>query len=125
MLYSRDVEMLLNALQHESDEGMIARYVFYLANSYKDAGDKENATIWYRVRCMMGWWDQEIYESLLSIGKMNEDLEALKRAIEVCPTRPDAYYHALWFARHKENHRYDRVLFLLHRRLGGSSKLDY
>jgi glycosyltransferase involved in cell wall biosynthesis len=110
LLYSRDVEMLLNALQHESDEGMIARYVFYLANSYKDAGDKKNATIWYRVRCMMGWWDQEIYESLLSIGKMNEDLEAFKRAIEVCPTRPDAYYHALWFARHKENHRWMREI---------------
>ena len=33
-----------------------------------------------------------------------------KKAIEVCPTRPDAYEAALFMARDKENHRWMRQI---------------
>jgi len=109
-LYERDAKMLMDALVTENDEFLLTRYVFYLANSYKDAADKDNAIRWYKMRTMLGKWDQEIYESWLSIARFTEDLEMFKKAIEVCPTRPDAYEAALFMARDKENHRWMRQI---------------
>lgn len=51
------------------EEGLSAdpnneRYVFYLANSYRDVGQFEKAIEFYEKRATMGKWDQEVYYSL-------------------------------------------------------------
>lgn len=51
------------------------RNVFYLAQSYRDAGELEKAIIYYRKRSGMGGWPEEIWNSLFEIGKISERLE--------------------------------------------------
>ena len=53
---------------------MISRYTFYLAQSYRDAGDNANALRTYLKRAGQGFWDQEIFVSLLCAGRLMETL---------------------------------------------------
>lgn len=71
------------------EQGLIAepnntRYRFYLANSYKDCGEKEKAIENYKKRVTMGGWVEEVYISLLRIAQLSEGLKTFP---EVC----DAY----------------------------------
>lgn len=49
-----------------------ARYIFYLAESYRDAGDPIHALEWYQKRVDIGGWKEEIFWSLLQIAKMHK-----------------------------------------------------
>lgn len=70
--YRRDALILERALIDEPDN---SRYVFYLAQSYRDAGDLERAVLNYRRRVEMGGWPEEVWFSLYQIAKLNERLE--------------------------------------------------
>ena len=49
-----------NALQTETDPFLVSRYKFYLAQSYRDAGEKKKALQDYQDRSKLGFWNQEI-----------------------------------------------------------------
>jgi len=71
--YAKDVALLEQGLR---DEPGNARYQFYLAQSYRDAGQPEKAVAAYHRRVALGGWDEEVYVSLYQIATL---LEALAR----------------------------------------------
>src|SRR4249919_2098207 len=56
---SRDIALLEQALQIETRPGLIERYNFYLAGSYYDTGNFEKAAEHYRIRSVLGGFDEE------------------------------------------------------------------
>jgi glycosyltransferase involved in cell wall biosynthesis len=92
--YRRDAEVLEAALKDEPDN---ARYLFYLAQSYRDAGDTERAIEAYARRAQIGGWDEEVWYALYQIGVLKEkagrDTEevmvALLEAFQYRPARAE------------------------------------
>jgi glycosyltransferase involved in cell wall biosynthesis len=76
--YLKDAKLLETALELEPDN---ARNIFYLAQSYKDYGDKEKALLNYSKRAEMGGWDQEVFWSLLQVAILQEHLDYPKEAV--------------------------------------------
>jgi FkbM family methyltransferase len=72
--YSNDAAILEEALKKETDPFLIARYTFYLAQSYRDCGERERALSAYLRRAGQGFWDEEVYVSLLGAGRLMEGL---------------------------------------------------
>lgn len=74
------------------------RWLFMLAQSYKDAGMPREAAETYelRARYVGDGWEQERYVSLLELGKLREDPDALTIAYAFDPTRIEAL---VWLAR--------------------------
>ncbi|MBK8994706.1 MAG: glycosyltransferase [Myxococcales bacterium] len=92
--YRSDARVLEEALKTEPDN---ARYVFYLAQSHRDAGDLEAAIEAYARRASMGGWAEEVFYSLLQLGllleKQGDPFEpaqaAYLRAYQFRPTRAE------------------------------------
>lgn len=63
----RNVELLTEGLKKEPNN---ARYAFYLAESYRDAGERAKALEWYQKRVDMGGWEEELFYSKLQIGHL-------------------------------------------------------
>src|SRR5262249_261782 len=61
--YRLDAEILSAALQTETDPLMQSRYQFYLAQSYRDCGEKEKALQAYLKRAELGFWVEEVFIS--------------------------------------------------------------
>jgi len=69
--FIRDVELLKKGLvDHPNND----RYLFYLANSYRDLGQYENAIETYKKRIEVGGWFQEVWHSYYSIGNCYKHL---------------------------------------------------
>lgn len=89
-----------------------SRYVFYLAQSYKDGGDHFNALKNYERRVEMGGWDQEVFWAKYQIALMKEVLkmppeEVIESYIDAYtfrPTRAEPLCHLATFYRSQENH---------------------
>jgi glycosyltransferase involved in cell wall biosynthesis len=69
--YLKDAQTLEKILEVEPDN---ARYVFYCAQSYRDAGNLELALKYYTLRTKMSGYLEETYISFLEIGKIKERL---------------------------------------------------
>lgn len=69
--YLKDIALLESALRDEPDN---ARYAFYLAQSYRDAGQTANAIEAYERRAAMGGWEEEVWYSRLQIAVLRERL---------------------------------------------------
>ena len=72
LTYRRDAILLETALLSEPDN---PRYVFYLAQSYRDSGDFELAVRNYKRRVEMGGWSEEIWFSLFQIASLRERMD--------------------------------------------------
>lgn len=83
--YERDAAVLEQALQTEPNN---ARYVFYLAQSYRDAKQPELALKHYRKRAQMGGWQEEVWYAQLQAAFL---LEQLNRPSEALVAFLDAY----------------------------------
>ncbi len=93
--YLRDIEVLERALR---DEPGNARYAFYLAQTYRDAGRAvpstatergHQAIAQFRKRADMGGWDEEVWFSVYQVAALSEELGAA--AAEVCEKYLTAY----------------------------------
>jgi glycosyltransferase involved in cell wall biosynthesis len=112
MKYQKDAAVFEQALAVETDPFLSARYRFYLAQSYRDAGQPELAIENYLKRSELGFWDEEIFYSLYSVAKLKEVLnhpeediiETYLRAHRLCPTRVEAIHGAARFCRNKGRH---------------------
>lgn len=69
--YADDARVLEAALKAEPDN---ARYVFYYAQSLRDAGRPEPALAAYRCRAAMGGWDEEVWYARYQIALLHEAL---------------------------------------------------
>ncbi|MGW3496950.1 glycosyltransferase [Streptomyces sp. NPDC001020] len=93
--YLRDAEILQQGLAKEPDN---ARYVFYLAQSWRDAEEPEKALEAYDRRAAMGGWAEEVFCAHLYAARLAERLERPSaevmdrylRAYESRPSRAEA-----------------------------------
>jgi glycosyltransferase involved in cell wall biosynthesis len=93
--YANDARILEDALQGDPDN---ARYVFYLAQSYRDCGELDKAIETYERRAKMGGWAEEVYYALLQVGVLGQRTKrdptsvvaALLRAYQYRPSRAEA-----------------------------------
>lgn len=69
--YRNDARVLEAALEREPDN---ARYVYYLAQSYRDSQQHAQAERYYRKRAEMGGWEEEVWSSLYQVGLLRERL---------------------------------------------------
>lgn len=97
--YLGDADVIEQALKQETDADLTTRYLFYLAQSYRDAGRHELAIDWYKKRIEAGGWPEEVWRSKYEIGLLHEildDSERAKRfyldAFEYRPSRAESLY---------------------------------
>lgn len=97
--YLGDAHTLEQALQQESDPDLARRYLFYIAQSYRDAGRTEQAIAWYQRRRAAGGWPEEVWFSIYQIGLLHEVLGETDKAragwldaYEYRPTRAESFY---------------------------------
>lgn len=100
--YRDDADLLSEALRTETDPFLISRYTFYLAQSLRDAGEPQLAYDAYLRRAEQGFWQEEVYVSLLRAAQLSEVLKhpvdqqiaAYLRAYDVVPARAEALHGA-------------------------------
>ena len=92
----KDIEVLLKGLESEPNN---SRYVFYLAQSYKDDYNFPKAIEYYRKRFELGGWFEEVYYSAymivlcnLSLGDVIEAEYWTQKAFVAHPKRAEALY---------------------------------
>lgn len=107
--YLRDAALLEAALQESPDD---ARNRFYLAQSYRDAGESAKAHDHYERRAGMGGWIEEAYVARCEQGRMAIALghahhDVLRIFLEAWHLRPQRV-EALWYAARycRQNKRY-------------------
>jgi len=110
--YSKDAAILEKACECETDTGLRNRYVFYCAQSYKDAGNIEKAIEWYEKVLELNTWDQEKYISYLRLGECFKQIgdEATMvyywtKGYSFMPSRVETLYQLINHYRHKGEHR--------------------
>ncbi len=94
--FERDVLLLEEDLRRDETN---ARSVFYLAQTYRDMGKREQAVQFYERRAAMGGWEEEAFYSLYQAGVLRADLgdwpaalATLVRAFEYRPARIEPLY---------------------------------
>lgn len=105
--FKKDALLLESTLLEEPDN---ERYVFYLAQSYRDAGDWEQALRNYQKRVEMGGWAEEVFFSLYQIAHLYKAMkyswekvkEAYLKAFQFRPSRAEPLYEIALHYR-KEN----------------------
>ena len=73
--YEDDAVALEKALLTETDPFLRSRYTFYLAQSYRDCGEREKSLTNYLKRAEQGFWSEEIFYSLYQAAKLKEALD--------------------------------------------------
>lgn len=100
--FKRDIKLLKAALKDEPNN---ARYMYYLAQSYRDAGNPEKAAKWYKRRVKAGGWEEEKWHAqymyahcLLQMGDEAGYIEQTLAAYNMRPTRTEPLYDlANWY----------------------------
>jgi tetratricopeptide (TPR) repeat protein len=97
--YLGDARLLEQALNREQDPELATRYLFYLAQSYRDADQLELAIGWYQKRIERGGWAEEVWFSKLQIANLRERLGDYSTAklsyldaFEYRPTRAESLH---------------------------------
>lgn len=105
--YQEDATVLENALRTETDPFLVSRYTFYLAQSYKDCGERQKALEHYLKRAEQGFWSEEIYIALFEAGNLmaaldrpfEEVVAVYERATQSVPARAEALHAASRYCR--------------------------
>ena len=63
--FDRDISLLVQGLK---DEPWNARYMFYLAQSYRDTQKWDDAVLWYQNRVEAGGWEEEVWYAQYMVG---------------------------------------------------------
>lgn len=104
--YQKDAKLLEDALKNDPNN---TRYMFYLAQSHRDAGELDKSIEWYNKRIEKGGWDQEIFWSMFQIARMLEAqgksaeviLPAYYKTFDYRPSRAEPLYHVANYYRLK------------------------
>jgi len=78
--FERDIRLLTDGISVEPNN---ARYHFYLANSYYDFGDYDNAISMYQKRIQMGGWMEEVWYSYYRMGLCYKNMDKIHDAIYI------------------------------------------
>lgn len=90
--FFENIRLLQEGIKQEPEND---RYYFYLAESYRDAGEKAKALEWYQKRVNKGGWAEEVYWSMLQIGHCLRDLGLPKNVVA------ESYLNAFRFRPHR------------------------
>lgn len=107
--YSNDAKILEEELKRDPQN---SRYVFYLAQSYRDSNQIDKSIENYIKRSEMGGWEEEVYYSLYMIAKLKETrgdnilevTNAYSMAWEYRPQRLEAVFHTMRKLREQNRH---------------------
>lgn len=96
--FLKNIQLLEEGLKKEPKND---RYAFYLAESYRDAGEKGKALEWYQNRIKIGGWDEETFWAMFQSAILLRDLglpssvviEGLLAAHRFRPHRPEPIYY--------------------------------
>ena len=110
--YQRDAAVLEAALDTETNPFLLARYRFYVAQSYRDCHEPEKALASYLARSELGYWQEEVFVSLYCAAQLKEQLghpeheviDTYIRATDAQPGRVEALYKASRFCRQKRRY---------------------
>jgi glycosyltransferase involved in cell wall biosynthesis len=87
--FERDIRLLKEGLEKEPES---TRYWFYLAQSYRDAGQTEKAAEAYAKRAGMGGWDEEAWYARLQqarcLRKLGDEGGFVREALAAFNQRP-------------------------------------
>lgn len=107
--FERDIRLLLRGLEDKPNND---RYTFYLANSYRENGEKQKAIETYKKRIEIGGWIEEIWQSYYNIGKCYQSLGEHEKAIanwlegyDRFPDRLENIYEIMTHYRGRSKHR--------------------
>jgi glycosyltransferase involved in cell wall biosynthesis len=113
--FTRDIQLLEKGLK---DEPGNARYLYYLAQSYKEAGQPKKAIKYYERRIAAGGWDEEVWSAQHMLAQCYKDMgkdakfvwHSLK-AYNMRPQRAEPLYDvAKWF-REKPDQQHASLVF--------------
>ncbi|MFO1392373.1 MAG: glycosyltransferase [Steroidobacteraceae bacterium] len=119
--FEKDARVLEQALATETDPFLKSRYTFYLAQSCRDSGDQRRALDLYLDRAGQGYWQDEVYVSLLEAARLMEQLDypeqqvidAYLKAAQAAPRRAEALHGAARYCRikqrYEEGYRYAKA----------------
>lgn len=106
--YTRDIQLLKRGLEELPNND---RYLFYLANSYRDTHQFELAIETYKQRIQVGGWFEEVWQCHYNIGKCFKMLNQWEPAIfhwleayEVYPSRLENLYEIIHYYREIGKH---------------------
>ena len=123
--FLRDIALLKKGLEEHPNND---RYTFYLANSLKDAGKKEEAIASYRNRIALGGWIEEVWYSYYNIGKCYQEMGQMESAIcawmeayEVYPNRIENLYEIIQYYRCQGKYKLAQLFYVL----GDESRTKY
>lgn len=102
--FKNDIKLLSEGFKAEPNN---SRYMFYLAQSYKDLKNYTEAVVWYQKRIEAGGWHEEIWYSMYMIAlcyvKMNypyqQIVEACLRAHNYYSKRAESLFLLLEYCR--------------------------
>ena len=110
--YQKDADVFLKHLEIDPYN---PRYLFYCAQSFRDAGNKEKALEYYMKRTQVKGWIEESYVALLEAGKLLEELDkeqvedAYINAHIMFPFRAEALAHLASF--HRKQNMFHKAYF--------------
>lgn len=107
--FLENIKLLEEGLKQEPDN---ARYAFYLAESYRDAGEKGKALEWFQNRVARGGWAEEVFWSLLQIGHLLRDIGLSKNIVKMSylnafnyrPHRVEPLYYLVELCNQEKNY---------------------
>ncbi len=107
--FERDIKLLSTALIADPSN---TRYHFYLANSYFDTQQYENAIKHYKQHIALNAWDQERYYSYYKLGKcykaLNDEVSMnyyWTKGYSYRPTRAETLYELINYYRNKGEYK--------------------
>ena len=98
--YLDDAKILEKAFIHslETNDGLFSRYSYYCANSYLDAGKKDEAIKWYKKTLTLNGWFDEKYNSCLALFQLIDDESRyyfLTKSFTFNPRRVEGIYELI------------------------------
>jgi tetratricopeptide (TPR) repeat protein len=96
--FERDLQLLSDENERHPND---PRTVFYLANTLRDLGRRDEALSVYEHRAALGGWTEEHFCALYEIGKLTGDIERLLAAWSFRPSRAEPLYEIAWRMRHR------------------------
>ena len=87
--FKRDIKLLKEELGKNPKD---VRCMYYLAQSYRDAGKHEKAAKWYKRRVEAGGWDEEVWSAqqcyAACLGSMGDDAGYVRETLRAYQMRP-------------------------------------
>lgn len=105
--FRKDAAVFEAALATEADPLLVQRYWFYLAQSWRDCGEREKAVAAYLERAERGGWAEEVCVSLYTAARLKqalghpeqEVLDLFGRAFLAAPMRAEGLHGAAQVSR--------------------------